>query len=119
MHLIRLINATFFAHHGATLEEQKTGNRYEVDVEIKFNFENAAINDDLNQTVCYQAVYEIVETVITEKRFNLIERIAYLIAEDILDLSTEIDYAEVSVRKRNPPIDGIVDYSEAVYRSCQ
>ncbi|MCY4172363.1 MAG: dihydroneopterin aldolase [Bacteroidetes bacterium] len=116
MHLIRLTNATFFAHHGVPLEEKKTGNRYEVDVEVKFDFETAARNDDLQQTVCYESMYKIVETIITEKKFDLIESIAYLIAKHVLELSPDIEYAEVSVRKRNPPINGVVDYSEAVYR---
>jgi len=111
------MNATFFAHHGVSDEEKETGNRYEVDVVVKFDFESAAINDDLHLTVCYQSVYQIIETIINEKRFDLIERIAYLIAECILELSSEIEYAEVSVRKRNPPLSGVVGYSEVIYRS--
>ena len=117
MHLIRLVNATFYAHHGCTPEEQHTGGRYEVDVEVKFDFQVAARKDDVHLTVCYEEIYRIVKTIVMEYRFALIERMAYLISEQVRELSDKIAYAEVVVRKRNPPIDGTADYAEVVYRS--
>jgi len=117
MHLIRLVNATFFAHHGCTPQEQHVGGRYEVDVEVKFDFEAAARTDDLHLTVCYEDIYAIVNTIVEDHQFDLIERMAYLIAEQVCELSDKIDYAEVVVRKCNPPIRGTADYAEVVYRS--
>jgi len=117
MHLIRLANATFFAHHGCTPQEKHTGARYEVDVEVKFDFEVAARKDDLHLTVCYEDIYSIVSVIVMEHSYDLIERMAYLISEQIRALSDKIDYAEVAIRKRNPPIKGTADYAEVVYRS--
>ena len=117
MHLIRLINATFFAHHGVSTEEKRTGGRYEVDVEVMLDFEAAAREDDLNQTVCYETIYQVAEQVIMGGKFDLIERVAYLIANEVRKLSAQIQYVEVSVRKQNPPVKGTVDYAEVTYRS--
>ena len=116
MHKIRLNNAVFFAHHGVTAAEQQTGGRYEVDVEIIFNFEAAAREDDLDQTLCYETVYQVVKTVIKDSIFNLIERIAYLIAHQIIEMSKQIESVEVHVRKCNPPVQGTVNSSEVHYR---
>ena len=119
MHLIRLINAVFFAHHGVSPEEKHTGGRYEVDVEVKVDFEAAAREDDLDQTVCYETIYRIVQEVMQGGRYDLIERVAYLIANQVIEISVQIEYVEVSVRKRNPPIKGTADYTEVVYRQAK
>ena len=119
MRLIRLVNATFFAHHGVSAAEKQTGGRYEVDVEVKFDFEEAAQEDDLEETVCYEKVYQIVKEVVQANRFDLIERIAWRIASQVMELSVQIEYAEISVRKLNPPIAGTADYAEVVYRQVK
>ena len=116
MHTIRLMNAVFFAHHGVSSEEQQIGGRYEVDVSVNFNFEAAAEEDALGQTVNYEYVYSIVERVFTGTRFRLIERLAYMIAHQVWELSTRIEFVEVAVRKRNPSVGGAVDCAEVIYR---
>lgn len=116
MHTIRLQNATFFAHHGVSSEEQHTGGRYEVDVEVKLDFGKAAKEDDLNHTLCYESMYQIVKYVVQSKRNSLIERIAYLIANQVSELSDRIESVEVAVRKRNPPVGGTVDAAEVIYK---
>ncbi len=116
MYRIRLVNAIFFAHHGATSEERQTGGRYEIDVEVGFDFEAAAREDNLDATLCYETVYRIAAEVVQDKKIELIERIAYLIANQVAELSAQIEYVDVCVRKRNPPVGGSVDFAEAVYR---
>lgn len=116
MHKIRLINSVFFAHHGVTAEEQHMGGRYEVDVEVSLDFETAAQEDNLDQTLCYQTIYHIAEKVVKDQKVGLIERIAYLIANQVMDTSVKIEFVEVTVRKRNPPIQGIVAFAEVMYR---
>ena len=116
MHTIRLQNATFFAHHGVSKEEQQTGGRYEVDVEVKLDFGKAAQEDNLNHTLCYGSIYQIVEHVVQHKKFALIERMAYLIANQVSELSDRIESVEVAVRKRNPPVGGTVDAAEVIYK---
>lgn len=116
---VRLINAVFYAHHGVMQEEHRIGGRYEVDVEMAVNFEDAARNDDLDKTVDYEMVYALAKEIILNNRFFLIERLAYLMARRILDEAPIVHSVEVTVRKANPPVGGPCDRAEAVYKSVR
>lgn len=113
---VRLINAVFYAHHGVMQEEHRIGGRYEVDVAMELDFEAAAREDDLTKTVDYESVYRLVHRIVTQNRFYLIEKLAYLIAEDVLEAYSHVEGVEVVVRKPNPPVGGTCDRAEAVYQ---
>ena len=113
---VRLINATFYAHHGVMREEHRIGNRYEVDVVMHFNFDEAAKSDSLTFTVDYAEVYEVVKTIITKHTFYLIERLAFLIGQGVMQAQPRICSIEVTVRKHNPPVGGTCDRAEATFR---
>lgn len=116
---IRIQNAVFYAHHGVLKEEHRIGGRYEVDVEMKLDFESAASHDDLNRTVDYENIYGLIRDIVTTNNYYLIERLAYLIAKDILEAAPIITEIEVSVRKANPPVGGPCDWAEATYRTSR
>ncbi len=113
---VRLINAVFYAHHGVMQEEHRLGGRYEVDVSVDLNFEEAARTDDLSLTVDYERVYQLVNELVTKNTFYLIEKLAYLIAHRIYGTYPHLEAVEVVVRKPNPPVGGACDRAEAVYR---
>lgn len=113
---VRLVNAVFYGHHGVMQEEHRIGGRYEVDVAADLDFEAAARTDDLDKTVNYEQVYDIVEELVTQNNFYLIEKLAYLIAHRVLDVYPDVAAIEVTVRKPNPPVGGPCDRAEAVYR---
>lgn len=112
---VRLVNAVFYAHHGVMQEEHRIGGRYEVDVEMQVNFFEAAQNDDLGKTVDYETIYRLVQRIVTENQFYLIEKLAYLIAMDVLEHHAIVSSVTVTVRKPNPPVGGTCDRAEAVY----
>ena len=114
---VRLRNAVFYAHHGVLKEEHRVGGRYEVDVAMELDFRAAAEEDSLEKTVDYEQVYSVVRQVITENKFYLIERLAYLIAHQIQEDEPLLKSVEVTVRKANPPVGGPCDCAEAVYRA--
>ncbi len=113
---VKLNNAVFYAHHGVMEEEHRIGGRYEVDVSMDINFEKAAAEDSLADTVDYERVYQIIQETVTANRFYLIERLAYLIAHQIIDVENGVVSAKVTVRKPNPPVGGPCDYAEVIYR---
>jgi dihydroneopterin aldolase len=113
---VRLVNAVFYAHHGVMEEEHEIGGRYEVDVAADLDFEAAAREDDLAQTLDYERAYRLIEDLVTTNRFYLIEKLAYLIAHRIAEKEEGIISIEVTVRKPNPPVGGTLDRAEAVYR---
>ncbi len=112
---IRLVNLTFYAHHGVHREEHFVGAKYEVDAEMHFDYRKAARNDDIASTIDYRQVYEKIRGVITQKKYYLIEAVAYTIATEFLASNPVLDSITVKVRKRNPPIGGVCDFAEAVY----
>ena len=112
---VRLQNAVFYAHHGVLKEEHRIGGRYEVDVSMDLNFENAASGDDLEKTVDYEKVYALIKDIVMSNNFFLIERLAFLIAGSILEAAPIVVEVEVTVRKANPPVGGPCDCAEAVY----
>ena len=113
---VRLINAVFYAHHGVMKEEHRVGGRYEVDVAMQLDIDEAAEQDDLSRTVDYESVYGDVQRIITKNNFYLIERLALLIARQVLSSNKIVDEVEVTVRKSNPPVGGPCDRAEASYR---
>ncbi|MDP8305126.1 MAG: dihydroneopterin aldolase [Candidatus Chlorobium antarcticum] len=110
---VRLSNMVFYAHHGVLKEEHRVGAKYEVDVELTFDFTGAAQHDDLTRTVDYGAVYSHIRKALTMKKYFLIEAASFEIANDLLRDFEIVDQVSVRVRKRNPPVDGICDYAEA------
>jgi dihydroneopterin aldolase len=113
---VRLINAVFYGHHGVMQEEHRIGGRYEVDVSVDLDFESAAIHDDLAETVNYEKIYAFVRELMTENNFYLIEKLAYRIANKVVEFYPGIESVEVTVRKPNPPVGGPCDRAEAIYR---
>ncbi len=113
---VRLVNAVFYAHHGVSEAEHHVGGRFEVDVAVELDFAEAAAHDDLAQTVDYERVYALVKAIVTENKFYLIEKLAYLIARRVAEAYAGIEAVEVTVRKPNPPVGGTCDRAEAIYR---
>jgi len=115
---IRLVNLTFYAHHGVHREEHFVGAKYEVDAEMHFDYSEAARNDDIASTIDYRRIYEKIRAVVTQKKYYLIEAVAYTIATEFLASNPVLDSITVKVRKRNPPIGGVCDFAEAVYTAA-
>ncbi|NTU94385.1 MAG: dihydroneopterin aldolase [Chlorobiaceae bacterium] len=113
---IRLVNAEFYAWHGVLSEEHLLGGKYEVDAELRFDFQPAAEHDNIDMTVDYGRAYEIVRDVMTGRKAALIESLAYRIAMDLLQEFPLLEGVTVKVRKKNVPLGGLCDHAEAEYR---
>jgi dihydroneopterin aldolase len=100
----------FFAHHGCFDEERTTGTYFEVDVDVHLNLQQAATTDNLNDTLNYQSVYNIVRKEMQQPS-NLLEHVAGRLLHALFEQCETVDRAIVTVRKRNPPLGGKVGYS--------
>ena len=116
---VRLVNLVFYAHHGVLKEEHAVGAKYEVDAELVFDFTEAAILDDISKTIDYGDVYGKIKTVITQKRYYLIEAVARDIVQELLSDFPILRETTIKVRKRNPPLNGICDYAEACFSAAR
>ncbi|MFN3820982.1 MAG: dihydroneopterin aldolase [bacterium] len=111
MDWVRLKNMTFFAYHGVRPEEANTGARFEVDVEIGGDLQRAGRSDNLKETFNYERIYRLVEKTVTGARFHLLEAIAEVIAQKILDSYPQAQ-VRVIVRKPHAPVPGVLDTVE-------
>ncbi|MDP6777791.1 MAG: dihydroneopterin aldolase [Candidatus Latescibacteria bacterium] len=112
--VLRLKNMAFYAYHGLLAEEERLGQRYEVDLDIFGDFRGFS-RDDGGRAVNYPDVYAAIEDVVTGERFELVESLADRIAE-VLQAQFGIDRLAVRVRKPNPPVPGHFDGIEVEVR---
>lgn len=110
--IIKLHNAVFYAYHGAMSDEQTLGGKFEIDVELYCDLTKAKLTDNLNETVNYEKVYSMMKTIVTGKKYYLIEALAHAIASGIIDGFPKVQKTVVRVRKPGAPIHGVVDTIE-------
>jgi dihydroneopterin aldolase len=113
LNIIKIKNASFYAYHGALMEEQNIGGKFEADVDIFTNFSEAAHTDDLKLTIDYTDVYKFINKIVHEKKLYLIETLATIIADELIKKYPTIQKIAVRVRKHSVPVGGVLDYVEA------
>jgi dihydroneopterin aldolase len=82
--LIFVNGIEFTGYHGLLPDEQRDGRRYRVDLVLEWPMEAVSRSDDIADTVDYRDLCDRVLELNARQRCNLIERLAVLIAEDIL-----------------------------------
>ncbi|MDR0815000.1 MAG: dihydroneopterin aldolase [Bacteroidales bacterium] len=95
----------FYAFHGCLPQERQDGNRFLVDLEMETGMDTAGQSDNIDDTVNYANVYEVVRQEM-EKPSNLLEHVSTRILERVLADFPQIQRAEVTVSKLNPPVMG-------------
>lgn len=109
---IFLKNCGFFARHGFFEEEAFLGQRFFVDAKMEIESDTPLQNDQLEGTVDYGVVYGVIEKVVLGRRRYLIEALATDIAVAVCERFSQIKRVEISVRKPNAPLPGVLDYVE-------
>ena len=91
------------AYHGVMPQEQLTGNVYLVSVSAQYPIDKAIITDDVQHTLNYAMVYDIVkeEMGISSK---LVEHVAGRIAQHLMKQFADISAVQVRITKLNPPM---------------
>ncbi len=102
---ISLEGLEFHAYHGVYPHERESGNWFEVDISVETDFGRAALTDDLDGTVNYETLFQIVK-VEMERPSKLLETVVENIASRVLDDLPAVASVEVIVAKINPPIGG-------------
>ena len=89
------------AYHGVMPQEQLTGNDYLVSVSAQYPIDKAITTDDVQHTLNYAMVYDIVkeEMGISSK---LVEHVAGRIAQHLMKQFADISAVQVRVTKLNP-----------------
>lgn len=116
---ITLKNCGFFARHGVYNEEETLGQRFFVDAVLTVDGGNALQEDSLEGTVDYGAAFSVIERIIHGKRRYLIEALALEAAQALCEEFPTVASAEITIRKPNAPVQGVLDYVEVTVRHPQ
>jgi dihydroneopterin aldolase len=95
----------FYGYHGVFPEENKLGQKFYVDLDLRLDLHKAALSDDVSDTVNYAEIHALVKQVVEGPPCKLIEALAQRIASTVLGTYTNIIEVTVSVTKPNPPFD--------------
>lgn len=110
---ILLENIQLFAHHGVLEQETKVGNYFVVNVKLKVDLSKAAETDDVEDTISYADVYNIVKREM-EQPSKLLEHAAKRIIKGLKNEFSEIDEVEVKLSKLNPPMGAQLDAASVI-----
>ncbi|GAA1902123.1 2-amino-4-hydroxy-6-hydroxymethyldihydropteridine diphosphokinase [Lapillicoccus jejuensis] len=100
---ILLAGVEAFGYHGVLAFEKEQGQTFVVDVVLELDLGRAGRSDDLAHTVSYAEVATDVVARVTGPSYDLIERLAEVVADDCLARPL-VDAVEVTVHKPQAPV---------------
>lgn len=92
-----------FGYHGLFEFERQNGQSFEVDLKLELKNEQAGKSDLIADAVDYSEVIKVVHQLIVGEPVNLIERLAEMIANDLLQ-SFPLISVEVVLHKASAPV---------------
>jgi 7,8-dihydroneopterin aldolase/epimerase/oxygenase len=93
-----------WGRHGVLPEEKRLAQRFLVDVRLMVRSCPATLSDRLADTVDYGEVVAAVAQVVEMSSFELLERLARVLAEVVLERFPAVDSVWLRVTKAEPPI---------------
>ena len=108
MSKIKIEGMQFYAYHGCFEEERLVGTNFIVDCTLAANLREAARTDNLEKTIDYQQVYQLIAKEMEQPSF-LLENVAYRILKSLHAHFPMVAKAWVVVKKMNPPLGGKVE----------
>lgn len=89
---------------GVLPEERERAQPLDIDVDIEVDLSAAAGSDALDDTVDYGAVCDTLVATVERSRPQLLERLAVVMCDAVLDLDPQVRSVTVVVRKLRPPV---------------
>ncbi|MGC7871598.1 dihydroneopterin aldolase [Desulfosporosinus sp. SYSU MS00001] len=113
---IHLRGLEFYAHHGALPEEQVLGQKFIIDIDLFVDLSRAGSSDQVQDTIHYGEVYNVIKTCVKDHKYQLIEYLAEKIAQSVL-AQFNCKSIRVEVHKPQAPVAGIFrDVSVEIWR---
>lgn len=111
MFTIHLHDLKFFAYHGLYEEERKTGNNFEMNVDVMADIPGTITK--LEHTIDYAEVYQIIEARMKQPT-ALLETLVHDLAEKIYQYDNRVKSVNITIKKLSAPIkffNGVVGVS--------
>lgn len=105
---IILENIRIYSNHGCLNEEALIGSDYLIDLEITADLSQSALSDELEDTVDYVHLNNIIKEEVGI-RSKLLEKVAHRVLVRIQNEIPKVQTAKIKLSKINPPIGGNVE----------
>ncbi|MDQ1160831.1 dihydroneopterin aldolase [Chryseobacterium sp. SORGH_AS 447] len=105
MSKIYLEDIKVYAYHGVLPEENTIGTYYILNTELHTDLWKAAESDDLNDTISYADINDIIHDEMKIKS-KLLEHVAGRIIAALHKKFPQIDYIKLKITKTAPPMKG-------------
>lgn len=102
--VIEINDLEVFAYHGVMPEENVVGQKFCVSVKMYVDITRAGKDDDIDTTVNYAKVCADIKSFVENNTFNLIEAVAYKLADMLLKSYGAVQNVLVQVKKPWAPI---------------
>lgn len=110
MYDIIIKDLKIFAFHGVNEEEKINGQNFIIDAIIKVSNDLKSLNDSIENTVSYSKLIKLINSVVINKSYNLIESVAYEIELAIFNKYNTVKEIELTIKKPHAPIEADFDY---------
>lgn len=108
MDIIELEDMEFYACHGCYELEQRVGGRFSVTLHMEADLKETIKTDDVNTSVNYLSVYEMVDRQMKITSHTL-EHVSGRILDSLFAEFPQVKKASVKVSKLSPPLGGKID----------
>jgi len=99
-----------FAYHGVNPEEKRDGQTFELDITLYASLLRAGRTDDLNDTISYAKATKTALHVMNEAKYDLLEKVAQRVAEQLLIDYPDVEKVDVLLKKPQAPVKADFDY---------
>ncbi len=104
MDRIHIKNLEIFAHHGVFPEENTLGQKFVVSATLYTDTSGAGRTDDLTQSIHYGEVSQQIQAFVAGHTFQLLERVAEELAEELLLTVPRLEQVDLEVKKPWAPV---------------
>jgi dihydroneopterin aldolase len=110
---IELDSIMFYAYHGVLPQETLVGNNFEVSVKIGTDFTKALETDELDGTINYAEIYDVIKKEM-DIPSKLLENVAGRIITALTSKWQSIYFINLKLSKCKPPIEGDVKKASVI-----
>lgn len=110
MNQIIIKGLKIYGYHGVHDFEKKDGQYFYIDVIASTNKLKCYESDNLSETISYSDIIRVIKKTATQQSYNLIEKLAEKISEDIFRSFNDVISLEVTVKKPEAPIKEEAEY---------
>jgi len=97
-----------YAFHGVLEQERRVGGWFTVSVRVQYDFSRAIETDNVNDTLNYADVLQVVKREM-EQPSQLLEHVAGRIARAVINEFPGVEAVKVTLVKQNPPMGANCD----------